>query len=104
MSQRDLIVELLIEDPQTINYNDICARYNISKELLLEMMEHGLFSNQSMQIEQLHLSSDELAKIETAFRLRHHLGVNLPGIVLALELLDKIEHLDGELSILRKHF
>lgn len=73
------------------------------KELLIEMMEYGLFSNPTTQTEQLQLSSTDLLKIESAFRLHRDLGINLPGVALALELLEKIDQLSDELNILRKH-
>lgn len=104
MKQNNILIGVLIEDSETISYTEVCHKYNIPKELLTEMMEYGLFSNQSAQIEQLKLNPKELKRIESAFRLHRDLGINLPGVVLAIELLEKIEHLDGELTILHRHF
>jgi chaperone modulatory protein CbpM len=100
---KEILVGVLIEDSTTISYTEVCRKYSIPQKLLAEMMEHGLFSNKSTQIEQLTLNQKELKRIESAFRLHHDLGINLPGVVLALELLEKIEKLDSELSILRKY-
>lgn len=102
MSQDTILIGVLIEESQTITYTEVCHKYNIPEKLLVEMMEHGLFSNQSTQITQLKLNQKELHRIESAFRLHQDLGINLPGVVLALELLEKIERLDDELHILRK--
>lgn len=104
MKQSNILIGVLIEDSETISYTEVCHKYNIPKELLTEMMEYGLFSNQSAQIEQLKLNPKELKRIESAFRLHRDLGINLPGVVLAIELLEKIEHLDDELTILHRHF
>lgn len=104
MKQNNILIGVLIEDSETISYTEVCHKYNIPKELLTEMMEYGLFSNQSAQIEQLKLNPKELKRIESAFRLHRDLGINLPGVVLAIELLEKIEHLDEELNILHRHF
>ncbi|MDR3442769.1 MAG: chaperone modulator CbpM [Legionella sp.] len=104
MKQNNILIGVLIEDSETISYTEVCHKYNIPKELLTEMMEYGLFSNQSSQIEQLKLNPQELKRIESAFRLHRDLGINLPGVVLAIELLEKIEHLDEELNILHRHF
>lgn len=103
MNQNDILIGVLIEESETITYNEVCHKYHIPQELLIEMMEHGLFSTQTTQIEMLQLNPQELHKIESAFRLHHDLKINLPGVVLALELGEKIEKLNNELNILRKH-
>lgn len=94
---------MLIEESETITYTEVCRKYNIPEKLLIEMMEQGLFSNQSTRLNELQLNQKELQKIESAFRLHRDLGINLPGVVLAIELLERIERMDSELNILRKH-
>lgn len=104
MSQNNLVIGVLIEESETITYTEVCQKYNIPEKLLVEMMEQGLFSNQSTRLNELQLNQKELHKIESAFRLHRDLGINLPGVVLAIELLERIEQMDDELNILRKHF
>ncbi|USQ14880.1 molecular chaperone [Legionella lytica] len=104
MDKNDILVGVIIEETKTFTYTEVCHKYNIPKQLLSEMMEHGLFSNASTELEQLKLNQKELHKIESAFRLHCDLGINLPGVVLAIELLEKIEKLNDELDIMRRHF
>ncbi|WP_058534706.1 chaperone modulator CbpM [Legionella saoudiensis] len=104
MDKNDILVGVIIEEGKTYTYTEVCLKYNIPKQLLSEMMEHGLFSNTSTELEQLRLNQKELHKIESAFRLHRDLGINLPGVVLAIELLEKIEKLNEELDILHRHF
>ncbi len=103
MKQSNTIVGVLIEETTTISFNEVCLKYQIPKELLLEMVEYGIFSSQTSVSEKLQLNQKDLRKIESAFRLHSDLGVNLPGVALALELLEKIDELTGELNVLRKH-
>ncbi|MFT4060014.1 MAG: chaperone modulator CbpM [Legionella sp.] len=104
MSKNNVLIGVLIEDSKTISYTEVCDKYNIPEKLLEEMMEHGLFSNQSTDLKHLKFNQKELHRIESAFRLHRDLRINLPGVVLAIELLEKIERLDEELNILRRHF
>lgn len=104
MNQANMLIGVLVEESETISYIEVCQKYNISKELLIEMMEHGLFANHSMRLEELALNPKELRRIESAFRLHQDLGINLEGVVLAIELLEKIDKMEHELLILRKHF
>jgi chaperone modulatory protein CbpM len=103
MNKNDILVGIVIEETQTFTYTEVCHKYNIPQQLLSEMMEHGLFSNTSTELEQLKINQKELQRIESAFRLHRDLGVNLPGVVLAIELIEKIDLLNDELDILRKH-
>lgn len=104
MKQANTAVGVLMEETMTLSFTEVCCKYHISKELLIEMVEYGLFSTETTKTEQLQLNQKDLRKIESAFRLHRDLGINLPGVALALELLEKLEHLDNELNILRKHF
>ncbi|WP_454781249.1 chaperone modulator CbpM [Legionella sp. WA2022007384] len=104
MKQDNTIIGVLIEETMTISFNEVCQRYHIPEELLHEMVEYGLFSTKTTKKEHLKLNPNDLRKIESAFRLHQDLGINLPGVALALELLEKIDQLNEELNILRKHF
>jgi len=104
MSKDNLLIGVLIEDTTTISFTEVCHKYNIPKELLIEMMEEGLFPNQPTEPEQIALDQKALRRIESAFRLHRDLGINLPGVALAIELLEELEKMHKELDILYKHF
>jgi chaperone modulatory protein CbpM len=104
MKEQNLITGMLIEETFTSSFNEVCHKYHIPKELLLEMVEYGLFSTKTTKIEQLKLTQKDLQTIETAFRLHRDLEINLPGVALVLELLERIDQMNEELNILRKHF
>lgn len=101
MNKEPIIIGLLIEE--SISFKEVCHKYNIPKELLVEMMEYGIFPTDTTR-EENHLNPDDLRRMESAFRLHRDLEINLPGVALALELLDKIDSLRKELDILHKHF
>ncbi len=104
MSKDTFLVGVLIEETTTISFNEVCRKYNIPKELLIDMIEQGLFPTQTTQVEQVALDQKALRRLESAFRLHRDLGINLPGVALALELLEEMEKMRSELDILRKHF
>ena len=105
MNKDTLLIGVLIEETTSISFIEVCRKYSIPEELLIEMIEHGLFpTHQNIDKEQVALSQKDLRRIESAFRLHKDLGINLPGVALALDLLDELEHLRKELEILNKHF
>ncbi len=104
MKKDDFLVGVLIEETTTISFYEVCHKYNISEELLSEMVEQGLFPNQPSDKDRIALDQKALRRLEAAFRLHKDLGINLPGVALALDLLEEIEKMHKELEILRKHF
>jgi len=90
---------VLVVDDQT-NYTliEVCQRLNIPEALLHEMSEHGLFEIHASKIEHAALS-----RIQAACRLHQDLDVNLPGVILALELHDQLEELKLRLAVLEKY-
>lgn len=104
MDNDTLLIGVLIEESYSISFKEVCQKYSIPKELLIEMVEQGLVNSQSHEIENSRLNPQDLRRIESAFRLHRDLGINLPGVALALDLLEEMEHLRNELEILRKHF
>ena len=104
MNKDRVVTGMLIEETSTYTFIEVCSRYHIPKELLVEMIEQGFFEHPSLEKEQISLEPKELRRIESAFRLHRDLGINLPGVTLALDLLEQMESMRQELEILRKHF
>lgn len=104
MSKEHFLTGVLIEETTTFSFIEVCHHYHIPKELLVEMIEQGFFPDQPTELEKIALDQKALRRMESAFRLHKDLGINLPGVALALDLLEEIEKMRKELDILRKHF
>jgi chaperone modulatory protein CbpM len=104
MSQTAIITGVLIEETTSYTFKEVCQRYHMPEELLLEMLEHGLFEALPTPKKDLALDQKALKRIEAAFRIHNDLGVNLEGVALALDLLEQLETLKQELAVLRHHF
>jgi chaperone modulatory protein CbpM len=100
-SDKDVIVTGVVMDGNTtITFTEIRQRFDIREELLLEMVEHGLVEPVEPTFTEVHLT--ELHRIESAMHLYHDLGVNIAGAVLALDLLEQLNEVQTELTILQK--
>lgn len=97
-----LITGILVEETTTFTFEEVCCQYHIPQALLVELIEYGLFNNQTTQIDEISFDQKALQTMETAFRLHKDLDINLPGVVLALELLEKIDNMHNELHMLRR--
>lgn len=103
MDNQTVVTAVLIDEHTTISIVDVCQRCGISEDVLLEMIEHGLFSQQVAYSKNMYFDEKKIGRIQAASRIQHDLDVNVPGVVLVLELLDELEQLRNQLHILQHH-
>ena len=94
---------LLLDETVTITFQEVCQQKIISKTMLIELLEHGLLGEIYSSIDDLKFDFQKLQRLQSALRLQHDLGVNPSGAVVILELRDKLNTLQDELSILKRH-
>ncbi len=99
-----LIAGEIIDEKITFTISQICQQCDIPKELLLQMMEHGLFEFYQQDQDEYRIDINGLKQIEIAFHLHKDLEINIPGIAVIIELRDELEQLRTELNFLHKHF
>lgn len=103
MTEKKVIVGQLMDEVSSISYVEICEKYQLSETELLDMMEHGLLEYPAQTLQKARCDQYALAKIQAACRLQQDLGLNMAGVVLVLDMLEELEQLRGEISILRRH-
>ena len=92
---------IVISTTSDMTITEVCQRYSISETAVQEMIAYGLFQTEVMHT--VTISPAALRKIESAIRLQRDLGINLPGVVLALELKEELEILRSEVQFLHKY-
>lgn len=91
------------EQAGVLSFTEICQAYHIPEEVLTELLEHGLFSHITEPLAHVDFDLHMVNRIQSARRLQGDLGVNIPGVVLVLELRDALEAVRSEMEILRRH-
>lgn len=105
MATKNVITGTLMdENVSSISFVQVCQTYHIQEDMLVELLEHGLLDEIKSPIKQAVFNPSMLQRIQSARRLHEDLGVNLPGVVLVLELHDELDKIRRELDILRRHF
>lgn len=102
MSKNTVVMGVLVDDLHEISFIEVCEQQGLPEDDLLEMLEYGLFPEFKTPSKQVTFDMLMLDRIKSANRLRQDLGINSPGVVLALELLDELELIKSELRILQR--
>jgi chaperone modulatory protein CbpM len=71
-------------------------------DLVERYVAYGLLEPVSVGERVLWFDAQAVRRLRTIRRLREDLGINLPGIAVALDLLERIEALQRELASLRR--
>ena len=88
---------IIIDEETELTLNDLCKACSSSAEWIIELVEEGALEPIGYQQTQWRFSGNNLQRARTAMRLQRDLGLNLAGIALALDLLEKIETLESRL-------
>lgn len=93
----------LLDERLRVSLRDMCRICDVHAEFLIELVEEGIItpeapprSRRARRRREVHawqFDGIAVVRVQRAVRLQRDLGVNLPGVALALELLDELETL-----------
>lgn len=84
-----------------IPVHTICTCYQIEVSFLNDLNEIGLIEINTIEtVSYIHV--DQISAIEKMIRLHHELDVNIEGIDVVLNLLNKIDAMQAELTTVRR--
>lgn len=92
MSSRDtdILEGVLWDEHKLVSLKDICRRCGVETRVVEEMVAYGIIEPLDGDPSSLQFAGTSLRRVTTAVRLQRDLGVNLPGVALALDLLDEL--------------
>jgi chaperone modulatory protein CbpM len=90
----------MMEQYNYIEVNEFCISHGVTMQFMIQLHEFGLieiFQKKNVQC----FSNEELPKAEKIIRLYSDLDINLEGIEVIHGLLERIEHMQGEIRSLK---
>ena len=96
MKQKELS-GVLLDERTDLSLNDLCRACSSSAEWIIELVEEGVLEPIDVKQDRWRFSGTCLHRARTARRLQCDLEINLPGVALALQLLDEIETLKTQI-------
>lgn len=100
----EVLPGVVLDDESIFSLADLSRHCRISAEQLINMVDYGLIKplDSSGSCSHWRFSGSCLLRVEKAIRLQRDLELNLPGIALALELLDEIHLLRQTVAALKR--
>ncbi len=87
----------LIDDSIELSLAELCRACRLPAERIFELVEEGIVNPRGRTPARWRFRDIHLRRVRRAQRLQRDLGVNTPGVALALELLDEVENLRARL-------
>jgi len=88
---------LLLDETQEITLAELTRSCRVHAEWVMELIEEGVLEPLQPGGPQWRFKATSVVRVQKARRLERDLGVNLPGIALALQLLERIDALEARL-------
>jgi chaperone modulatory protein CbpM len=85
---------VVILDEEEISLADLTRTCRVHAEWVMELVDEGVIEPRA-PAPQWRFAATTIVRVEKARRLQNDLGVNLPGVALALQLLDRIDELEA---------
>lgn len=83
-----------------LTLDELASHTNVHPEVILRFMEAGLIAPVEQDEKELRFDPSAISRLRTIVRLRRSLGINLAGISVVLDLLDKLMALQREHDVL----
>jgi chaperone modulatory protein CbpM len=88
---------MILDETEEVTLADLTRTCRVHAEWVMELVEEGIIEPRRPGGPQWVFSAISVVRVQKAQRLQRDLGVNLPGVALALQLLDRIEALEARL-------
>jgi chaperone modulatory protein CbpM len=87
------IVSEIIEESAMCTLDDLCLSCNVNPDWVAGLVEHGVIEPIGQTRSGWQFTTLSIVRVAKAKRLERDLGLNLPGVALALDLLEQLDEM-----------
>lgn len=91
--EMDILMGQLLDESLELEFEEFCRICHANEEFVVALVAEGVIEPRGEQREQWRFTGRSVRRTQVAIRLHQDLDVNLPGVALALDLLEEIERL-----------
>lgn len=88
----------ILDETVALGFSEICTLCHVEHSLIYQMIDEGVLTPEGTSPEDWQFNGLAVKRIQVTLRLQNHLGVNLPGAALALDLLEELDELRSQLN------
>lgn len=99
---KHIIKGIIIEESSPLTLDELSQAVRLRSKVVIEMVEHHLIEPQGDSPTSWKFDSVCLKRAKIAASFYRDLEINMPGIGIALDLLEKIEYLEQRLQTLER--
>jgi hypothetical protein len=99
MQRYELAVRSILSDQITLD--ELAARAGMHPELVARLVEAGLMETVSAPGDLFIFDSSKVRRLRCIMRLRNDLGINLQGVAVVFDLVERLQDLERENASLR---
>jgi chaperone modulatory protein CbpM len=91
----------IVEQYTILSLDDLCRLCAVERTFIVELVEEGVLSVMQADAAEWRFAGVALRRARLALRLQRDLEINLPGVALALQLMEELNDLRRELRAAR---
>jgi len=88
----------IFEESTVLTVRELSRMCAVEERHIVEYVEEGVLNVAEVSADEWHFSGSALRRTRLALRLERDLELNLAGVALALQLIEELERLRGELG------
>lgn len=93
----DILMGQVLDESLELEFEEFCRICHASEAFVVELVAEGVIEPRGAERAQWRFSGRSVRRTQVAIRLHQDLDVNLPGVALALDLLEDIDALKRRL-------
>ena len=91
--QMEILMGQVLDESIELEFTEFCRICHANEEFVLALVAEGVIEPRGEERACWRFTGRSVRRTQVALRLHHDLDVNLPGVALALDLLEEIERL-----------
>ena len=96
--------EVVVDQNEVIDISEVCAIVNLQSEVVCQWVLEGVVTPSGQRVNEWRFTQTQVQRIRQARRLQEDLEVNTSSLPLVLDLLQEIQQLRGQLSMLENRY
>jgi chaperone modulatory protein CbpM len=96
-AEENSLIGEIVDDHTLLTVEELCRLCAVDRTYIVELVEEGVLSVTQVDATEWRFAGATVHRARKALRLQRDLEINLPGVALALELLEQLERLSRQI-------